>query len=81
MTDSVVGAGGVDVVFLMRARARLSALAVQLEVAPFAEQTVTAMQAYLDHDAESALAHFGRWVALPKQARDELAARLREVEA
>ncbi|MFJ8848397.1 hypothetical protein ACIRFF_36550 [Streptomyces cyaneofuscatus] len=79
MAESVAGAvaEGVDMMLLMRARARLSALAVQLEVAPFSEGTTASMRAYLEDDAESAQAAFSRWVALPKQARDELAAQLR----
>ncbi|MFI8201007.1 hypothetical protein ACIF6K_31545 [Streptomyces sp. NPDC085942] len=83
MAESVVGAadeGVVDIALLVRARARLSALVVQLEVAPFSAQTVAAMRAYLDGEAESARVHFERWVALPKRAREELAVQLRGVE-
>ncbi|MGY3056725.1 hypothetical protein ACVWZD_000970 [Streptomyces sp. TE3672] len=68
--------GGTDFELLMQARQRLRDLVVQLEMAPFADRTAASMRAYLDEDAGPAQAAFARWAALPKAARDTLAARM-----
>ncbi|MEV8457573.1 hypothetical protein AB0467_33595 [Streptomyces sp. NPDC052095] len=65
-----------DFELLLRARQRLSDLAVQLEMAPFSDRTAASMRSYLDEDAGPAQAAFARWAALPKAARDRLAARV-----
>ncbi|MFG2631611.1 hypothetical protein [Streptomyces sp. NPDC048473] len=79
MTDPVFATeDGADVVLLMRAHRRLRDLAVQLEVAPFADQTAATMRAYLDEDAAPAQDAFARWAALPQAVRDKLAARMRQ---
>ncbi|ROQ65205.1 hypothetical protein EDD95_8059 [Streptomyces sp. CEV 2-1] len=58
-----------DLAVLVRARRRLRELVVQLEVAPFAEQTAESMRAYLDEDATEASFAFARWRRLPEQNR------------
>ncbi|MDK0517502.1 hypothetical protein [Streptomyces sp. ML-6] len=79
MADPVLAAeDGGDIELLVRARRRLRDLVVQLEVAPFADRTARSMRAYLDEDAAPAQAAFARWAALPKAARDTLAARMRQ---
>ncbi|MFJ2094763.1 hypothetical protein ACIOEW_36745 [Streptomyces sp. NPDC087901] len=79
MTDPMlVAEDGADIALLMRAHRRLRDLAVQLEVAPFAEQTAACMRAYLDEEAATAQSAFARWVALPKEVRDRAASRVRQ---
>ncbi|MEU2026928.1 hypothetical protein ABZ565_33045 [Streptomyces sp. NPDC016469] len=58
-----------DLAVLVRARQRLRELVVQLEVAPFAQQTAESMRAYLDEDATRASSAFARWRRLPEQSR------------
>ncbi|MFB8211124.1 hypothetical protein [Streptomyces sp. NPDC056010] len=58
-----------DLAVLVRARRRLRELAVQLEVAPFAQQTTESMRAYLDEDATRACSAFARWARLSDQNR------------
>lgn len=58
-----------DLAVLVRARRRLRALVVQLEMAPFADETAASMRAYLDEDATRASSAFARWVRLPEQSR------------
>ncbi|WP_046507425.1 hypothetical protein [Streptomyces odonnellii] len=70
--------GGADEVLLVRARRRVRGLVVLLEVAPFGEQTVAAMRAYLDEEAAPARDAFARWVALSPSVRAERVGRLRE---
>ncbi|MFB8087323.1 hypothetical protein [Streptomyces sp. NPDC055992] len=63
------GEGESDLAVLVRARQRLRELVVQLEVAPFAEQTAESMRAYLDENATQASSAFARWRRLPEQKR------------
>ncbi|MEW1892316.1 hypothetical protein [Streptomyces sp. NPDC085659] len=58
-----------DLAVLVRARQRLRELVVQLEVAPFEQQTAESMRAYLDEDATRASSAFARWRRLPEQSR------------
>ncbi|MFB8206343.1 hypothetical protein [Streptomyces sp. NPDC056010] len=61
--------GESDLAVLVRARGRLRALVVQLEMAPFADETAASMRAYLDEDAMTASSAFARWLGLPEQSR------------
>lgn len=67
-----------DVAELVQLRGQVSELAVQLEVAPFAERTVALMRRHVEQDAERARRIFSRWAALPAAVRDQVAAELRE---
>lgn len=68
-TDSDAGDRESDLAVLVRARRRLRALVVQLEVAPFAKQTAESMRTYLEEDATRASSAFARWERLPEQSR------------
>ncbi|WP_327434792.1 hypothetical protein [Streptomyces sp. NBC_01236] len=73
------GAPEADEVLLVRARRRLRELAAQLEIAPFAPATTTALRAYLDEDAVPAGAAFARWCALSPTVRAQRTASAGEV--
>lgn len=78
-TDAAAAAD--DAALLVRARRRLRELTVQLEIAPFAPQTVEALCTYLEDEAESAAAAFARWRALPGGVRRQQARGVREVQS